>query len=178
MSEFSAQRTQVRPAVSVGESPDRDSVTRAMCDYLIHQLEEGIRLQKKPEFTETKCFVTEDHTKLGIGQITFDGVNQEGICDTSKATMYEMATVQDIREITGGKPTLAIVFNNGEKEIEFQSKDVNAYANFIDGVNALLGKAPKTKERIVDIQNISELLKIAKAYGPPQIPPPPFPSTN
>lgn len=159
------------------ESPDKDSVTRALCDYLISQLEDGIRLQKKPEYVDMKCFVSKDHTTLGIGHLSFDGTNAEGICDTANAEKHELSTIQDIREIPANKPTLGIVFNNGVKEIEFQCKDPNAYANFIDGMNALLGRAPVTKDRNADIYSIGKLLEIAQMYGPPQIPPLP-PSSN
>ena len=160
-----------RPEVSLEESSDKDSVTRALCDYMIFQLEEGIRLLKKPEFTDVRCFVTKDHKQLGVGQVSFDGTSAEGTCDTSKAAMYDMDNVLEIREIKGGKPTLAVAFCDGTKELEFQCKDPNAYANFIDGMNALLGKAPATEDRNADIESIKELLKIAQVYGPPQLPP-------
>jgi hypothetical protein len=57
--------------------------------------------------------------------------------------------------------------------ITFQSKDKNAFINFFDGIGALLGHAPVTKERNADLKMIEEVFQLAQLYGPPPVPPPP-----
>jgi len=190
----------------------RDAVTRTMCEYMIRELERGIRLQKTPEFTDMFCSISTDHTELIISPLVFEGpatgtqgstsgqtgtpagagssgddaqqqtqqLSADGTMrNMAAATRYPIRAIERVQDNRGpdGKLALSVMFKQTAElkllPITFQSKDRMAFVNFIDGIGALLGHAPQTKERIADLKLIAEVFELTQQFGAPPVPPPP-----
>ena len=168
-------------------SADRDPVVRTLCDYMIQALERGLRLQKvcgKPgqqqDYIDMLCLVTEDHKTLQLGRPSYDG---EGVDPAQDIQEYPVETIGKVVETevassTGRKDRklqLLVHFTDPRfDDVTLQCKDRAVFVNFLDGIGALMGHAPRTAERIADLGTIKELFDYTKLYGPPV--PPPLPA--
>ena len=162
------------------DTPDRDAETRTLCDYMIQELENGIRMQRISDYKDMIIkYVKEGTPSLVMNEPTYEGI------DTDKKAEL-LAEVSSIESVSGKpdartqKLSVVLTFKPStdpqqpsKPPVTFQCKDKNAYVNMVDGIGALLGRAPRSFERLRDLQTIAELYKLAQIYGPPALPPPP-----
>lgn len=180
--------------VAKEDSPDCDQETRTLCDYMVHELEKGIRLQRTSDFKDitiryvadtpqgpalrfSESALEDDDTGSGTGA----GGSDEGECHplatiasvtgrpetTQRGQAAKLFVVVAFKEPADGAPAPPPVTFQGK------IKEKNAYINVVDGIGALLGRAPATYERVRNRQTITELYRLAQLYGPPPLPPPP-----
>ena len=176
--------------VAKEDSPDCDQETRTLCDYMVHELVKGIRLQRTSDFKDITIRYVADTPQgpaLRFSESTLeDGDN--GDSDDGRGECHPLDTIASVcgrpeptQKGQGAKLFVVIAFKQpadgspAPPAVTFQgkSKEKNAYINVVDGIGALLGRAPATYERVRNRQTITELYRLAQLYGPPPLPPPP-----
>jgi len=175
--------------INIQESPDRDAETRTLCDYMIQELEKGIRMQRTSDYKDVVIkYVKEGEPSLVLTEPRFEGLETtdaekepELLCRLSDLESVsgkpEFGGKQDAQR--GPKLLVLVVFRlirggqQSKTQVTFQCKDKNAYVNMVDGIGALLGRSPRSYERVRDLQTIAELYRLAQIYGPPALPPAP-----
>ena len=182
--------------VAKEDSPDCDQETRTLCDYMVHELEKGIRLQRTSDFKDITIRYVADAPQgpsLRFSESALDDDDNDGngsgsSSDEARGEYHPLATIASVcgrpettQKGQAAKLFVVVAFKEpadgapAPPPVTFQGKikEKNAYINVVDGIGALLGRAPATFERVRNRQTITELYRLAQLYGPPPLPPPP-----
>lgn len=177
--------------VAKEDSPDCDQETRTLCDYMVHELEKGIRLQRTSDFKDITIRYVADTPqgpalRFSESALDDDDNGRSNDNDNSSGEYHPLATIASVcgrPETTqsgqAAKLFVVVAFkapadgSPAPPAVTFQGKikEKNAYINVVDGIGALLGRAPATFERVRNRQTITELYRLAQLYGPPPLPP-------
>jgi len=155
------------------DTPDRDQETRTLCDYMIQELENGIRMQRTSDYKDMVIkYVKEGTPSLVMTEPTYEGIEKD--VEKKSEPLTEISNIESVSGKPGQKLTITVTFKPpadpsqpAKLPVTFQCKDKKAYVNMVDGIGALLGRAPRSFERTRDLQTVKELFELAKMYGPP-----------
>jgi len=112
----------------VEESPDRDAETRTLCDYMIQELEKGIRMQRTSDYKDVVIKYIKDGTpSLVLTEPKYEGLETvdsekepELLCELSEIETVsgkpEFGSKQDAQR--GPKLLVSVTFNKPTKSSE------------------------------------------------------------